>query len=55
MIPVRVANTRKGQTALLRWIGDMKAVARVVFEPTCPILGAMEDGQTPITRQSGKW
>lgn len=31
---LRVANTRKGQTELLRWIGDLTMVARVVFEPT---------------------
>ncbi|CAM2766158.1 hypothetical protein [Komagataeibacter xylinus] len=29
-------NTRKGQTALLRWIGDIKAIARVVFKLTGP-------------------
>ncbi|GCE90384.1 hypothetical protein MSKU15_1985 [Komagataeibacter diospyri] len=39
---VRVANTRKGQTALLRWIGDIKAVARVVFEPTGPYHRTLE-------------
>lgn len=33
---LRVANTRKGQTELLRWIGDLTVVARVVFEPTGP-------------------
>ncbi|MBB2167641.1 IS110 family transposase [Gluconacetobacter aggeris] len=40
---VRVANTRKGQTALLRWIGDIKAVARVVFEPTGPYHRTLEE------------
>ncbi|MBB2177560.1 IS110 family transposase, partial [Gluconacetobacter johannae] len=40
---VRVANTRKGQTALLRWIGDLKAVARVVFEPTGPYHRLLEE------------
>ncbi|MFW7267700.1 IS110 family transposase [Gluconacetobacter sp. Hr-1-5] len=40
---VRVANTRKGQTALLRWIGDMKTVARVVFEPTGPYHRLLEE------------
>ncbi len=40
---VRVANTRKGQSALLRWIGDVKAVARVVFEPTGPYHRALEE------------
>lgn len=40
---VRVANTRKGQTALLRWIGDIKTVARVVFEPTGPYHRTLED------------
>ncbi|MCQ9155953.1 hypothetical protein [Acidomonas methanolica] len=38
-----VANTRKGQSALLRWIGDVKAVARVVFEPTGPYHRALEE------------
>lgn len=40
---VRVANTRKGQTALLRWIGDIKAVAWVVFEPTGPYHRTLEE------------
>ncbi|MCG4261949.1 MULTISPECIES: transposase [Acetobacteraceae] len=31
---IRVANTRKCQTALLHWMGHIRAVARVVFEPT---------------------
>ncbi|AOX18600.1 IS110 family RNA-guided transposase [Kozakia baliensis] len=40
---IRVANTRKGQTALLRWIGDLTLVARVVFEPTGPYHRTLEE------------
>ncbi|WP_264784715.1 IS110 family transposase, partial [Gluconobacter cerinus] len=40
---VRIANTRKGQTALLCWIGNIKAVARVVFEPTGPYHRTLEE------------
>lgn len=40
---LRVANTRKGQTALLRWMGDLAVVARVVFEPTGPYHRTLEE------------
>jgi len=40
---IRIANTRKGQTALLRWIGDITLVARVVFEPTGPYHRTLEE------------
>jgi len=40
---VRVANTRKGQSVLLRWIGDLTVVARVVFEPTGPYHRTLEE------------
>ena len=31
---LRVPNTRKGHTELLRWLGNSGSIARVVFEPT---------------------
>jgi len=40
---IRGANTRKGQTELLRWIGDIKTVERVVFEPTGPYHRTLEE------------
>ncbi|MFW7270004.1 IS110 family transposase [Gluconacetobacter sp. Hr-1-5] len=40
---VRVTNTRKGQTALLRWIGDIQTVTRVVFEATGPYHRMLEE------------
>ncbi|MFT8646526.1 hypothetical protein [Gluconacetobacter sp.] len=49
-----VANTRKGQTALLRWIADMKVVARVVFEPNRPVSPHAGQGQTAARAASPK-
>ncbi|WP_242013215.1 IS110 family transposase [Acetobacter sicerae] len=40
---VRVTNTRKGQTVLLRWIGDIQTVTRVVFEATGPYHRMLEE------------
>jgi transposase len=39
---LRVPNTRKGHSALLRWIGDPAAVQRVVFEATGPYHRTLE-------------
>ena len=40
---LRVDNTRKGHSALLRWIGDPGRVQRVVFESTGPYHRSLED------------
>jgi len=44
----RVPNTRKGQTALLRWMGDLTMVARIVFEPTGPYHRTMKERLTSL-------
>jgi transposase len=40
---LRVPNTRKGHTELLRWLGKSGSIARVVFEPTGPYHRMLEE------------
>src|SRR3984957_415342 len=40
---LRVPNTRKGRTELLRWLGKSGSIARVVFEPTGPYHRMLEE------------
>ena len=40
---LRVPNTHKGHTELLRWLGKSGSIARVVFEPTGPYHRMLEE------------
>jgi transposase len=40
---LRIENNRKGHTALLRWLGNLAALTRVVFEATCSYHRLLEE------------